>query len=402
MDVIILDHHHVGPTLPRATAILHPALDPLHPKPHPAAAGVTFSFLHTLEDGRWDGYEIDLVLATLGTVADVVPLLGNNRQLVREGLAALPYLPDCPLRSLLLRCGGKGGGGAPTAMTSADIGYRVAPRINAAGRMADPTIALRALLDGGPALQELELLNTQRQQTTISCLEHALAGMGEHRDPLLCIASEGYAPGILGLLASKLTERYGRPSLIACIRGEECSASARSPECYNIVEGLSRYKHLLSTFGGHAQAAGCTFPLSALGALQDGLMADIAARTQAEDLLPRLSVHASITPSLVPSLAAMLPSLEPFGKGNPEPLFLLSGITLTGTRQVGSEKQHIQAQIGASKLIGFQLGSLLAHTSAPVDLLCRIGMNAWNGCEEVQLFLQDMRAHAKSAEPVLV
>lgn len=401
IDVIILDHHHVPAELPNAFGILHPALCD-YPVPHPSAAGVAFEFLHTLEGATWQERDVDLALATFGTIADLVPLLGRNRLLVQEGLRAMATLPKGPVRTLAESVIDD-----LSKITSMDIAFRIAPRLNAAGRMADPMLALCALLDGGAYLEDLEHLNTQRQQETKHKWADALKGFYapiQELPPLLSIASEGYAPGIVGLLAGKLTEAFGRPSMAVHINGTACSASLRSPACYNIVEGLERHAHLLTTYGGHAQAAGCTFTLGALGALRDGLSTDIAQRTVPEALLPTLTIDGLLrAEDITLPLCREIAQLGPFGQGNTEPLVLLSSVTLSQLRQVGSDRQHLQAMlrsgasgVSATKVIGFHLGMHAELASRPLDLVCRTGIDTWNGRETAQLQIVDLREAVKN------
>lgn len=398
INVIILDHHHLV-VPPNAYAILHPALSPNFPHPHPSAAGVVFIFLHALENGIWADRDTDLAIAMFGTVADLVQLRGHNRTLVREGLAALRRLPPGPVRLLAEQA-------APTrTLTSTDIAFRIAPRINAAGRMADPMLALRALLEGGTLIGDLETLNTLRQDQTTRALEHALLDITPRADgslpPFISIASNSYPHGILGLLAGKLTERYGRPSMAVHIDGELCTASLRSPATYSIVEALQRHAHLLINFGGHAQAAGATFSLQNYLALAESLEHDADSRLTADDLTPVLAADATLPASAITvNFCKRLTELEPYGQGNAEPLFMLENVKLENVRRVGGDMRHLSASIGGCKAIGFGLGDLAEHAYQPVDLLCRAGIDSWNGREMAQLFIVDVRAAAPVATAV--
>jgi single-stranded-DNA-specific exonuclease len=400
IDVIILDHHHVPNVLPEAYAILHPALYGVA-LPHSSAAGVTFEFLHTLEGGDWQGRDEDLALATFGVIADLVPLLGRNRLLVREGLQAIHRLPKGPVRSLVEAVVED-----TSRITSTDIAFRIAPRLNAAGRMADPMLALQALLEGGAYLEDLEKLNVQRQHETkirwAEALKEFYAPVSE-LPSLLSIASEAYQPGILGLLAGKLTEAFGRPSMAVHIKGKECSASLRSPPYYNIVEGLERCSALLTTYGGHAQAAGCTFKAEALPLLTRMLNDDIAQRVTLDELVPTLTVDGSLDPSQVTiQLCRQIAELGPFGQSNGEPLLLIPNTMITGIRRVGSEGAHLQAMLGQSKVIGFHMGHHAELAQAPLDLLCRIGIDTWNGRMTPQLSVADLRPAVREPAGVML
>ncbi|UPA22684.1 DHH family phosphoesterase [Candidatus Peribacteria bacterium] len=389
IDVIILDHHHMQQP-PDAYAVLHPDLATNFPAPHPSAAGVVFLFISAYEGAPWVERDIDLSLALFGTVADLVPLGGKNRKLVQEGLRALQRLPEGPLKHLVNTIGN----GKPLAST--DIAFRIAPRINAAGRMDDPTLALTALLDGGNALSHLETLNSNRQDETARCIEHALHTIGETLDEntpaFLAVADASYTPGIVGLISGKLSERFGRPSMAAAVTGDTCVASLRSCPSYNIVEGLERIAHLLMDFGGHAQAAGCSFALRNFDAIAAALNADVRAHTNPDDLLPGLHIDAVIdVMSINTRLVLSLQQLEPYGQGNQEPLFLLPAVQLQNARRVGSDGKHLSATVGHCKLIGFGMGDLIGDVFQPLDIVCRIGMDTWNGKMTPQLFLVDAR-----------
>lgn len=390
MDVIILDHHHLL-TSPNAYAILHPALSPHFPHPHPSAAGVVFIFLHALEESdHWEGRDIDLVLATIGVIADLVALSGYNRELVRAGLQAIQRLPMSPLKVLIDQVSN----GKP--VTSVDIAFRIAPRINAAGRMADPTLALRAILEGGILINDLDTLNALRQDQTSRALERAMLELTPNADgelpAFLSIASSSYPHGILGLLAGKLTDKYSRPSMAVHISGELCTASLRSPAHFNIVEALHRVSHLLLSHGGHAQAAGCTFALDHYVTLTDALAADAALHIKPEQLVPTLGIDAVLPSSAITqSFCNLLTDLEPYGQGNPEPLFLIENVMLENLRRVGGEGRHLQATIGSCKVIGFNIGHLMEDVREPMDIVCRVGMDTWNGVVRPQLSLVDVR-----------
>lgn len=389
IDVIVLDHHHSN-VCPDAYAILHPAFATNLPEPYPSAAGVVFSFLHAVEGEDWLDRDTDLVLAMMGTVADVVPLLGANRRLVQEGLVALQRLPTGPLRTFVESVGNG------LALSSTDVAFRLAPRINAAGRMADPLLALEALLAGGEALEHLSILNTRRQEETERAVTQALREMQERTGDLpvfLTVASASYMPGIVGLIAGKLSERFGRPSMAAHIAGETCTASLRAPPGYHVTEALQRVAHLLTNFGGHAQAAGATFPLAHATELFRLLEEDAAERIPTECLVPTLPIDALLPlASLTLAFSTGLQSLQPFGQGNPNPLFLVRNVTLQNPRTCGKTGSHLQAALPGVKVIGFGLGSLLEQARQPVDLVCRIGTDMWNDRATPQVFVQDIRS----------
>jgi single-stranded-DNA-specific exonuclease len=391
MDVIVLDHHRLPEVLPSAHALLHPALAPGFTDAHPAAAGVTWSVVSALEaaDGNadWPDRETDIALAAIGTVADLVPLTGGNRLLVHRGLQALGRIQSGAIPLLLLQSGL-----TPPLITSRDLAFRVAPRLNAAGRMADPVIALQALLGDQSSLLQLEDLNTQRQLFVQEMIEPLLPLAAKSTDPFLLFTSPLYAPGICGLLAGKLCERFGKPTLIAHAQDGRCMASLRSVPAYNVTEGLARSADLLLSYGGHAMAAGCTFAEAHTEELRARLNADVARSVQPEDLIPVMTADLHVDPAhLSLALCEQLRALEPFGQGNPEPLFFLQNISLQMPRKAGKDGSHLQGTIAGKKLIAFRMGEFLDRLRQPVDVLCRVSVDTWQGSRSAQLCIEDIR-----------
>jgi single-stranded-DNA-specific exonuclease len=395
IDTIILDHHALPSpdadgslTLPPAYAILHPALSDGFRAAHPAAAGVALLFVHALEGSTWSGRDTDLALAAIGTIADVVPLLGFNRTVVRDGLAAIRRGSiDPPLLALLSSVRS---GDAP--LTSGDIAFRVAPRINAAGRLADPQLALTTVLEGGDTLGELERLNALRQDETQRSIDRAFSVIRPAEHLFLCIADAEFQPGIVGLVAGRLTEQFGRPSIVASVRSGICTASLRSIPGYDVTSALSRCADLLTTYGGHAQAAGCSLPFSQWEELSRRLNADLAERLQPDELLPTILLDAEISHASVRlQLCESLLTLEPFGHHNQRPVFLLSGMTLSNTRLVGGDGKHLQCTIGNIKAIGFGLGHVLKDAGGQVDIACSLEIDRWNGFARPQAVIKDIR-----------
>lgn len=398
IDVIVTDHHHVPAEVPQALALIHPALAPDHPLPHPAGVGVALQFVRALEEtDEWNDHQTDLALAAIGTIADLVELRGMNRTLVQQGIAALNTLKEGPLALLAASVRTHG-----TPLTSTDIAFRLSPRINAAGRMQDPLIALRALLEGGEALAMLEQLNTHRQDATGGLFARAwqLLHLSPQPRPeelsalpaLLAIADTEFPEGLIGLIAGRLTEVTGHPSIVTTIRDHECTASLRSTRAYHITEGLERIADLLSSFGGHAQAAGCTFPERNLTEVIRRLSIDAAVRTKREDLTPTLTADAVINAKDISlSFCEQMKHLEPYGQGNPEPLFLLQNVRLESCRRVGNEGAHLQCRIAGFKTIGWRLGHLMDAAAAPLDVVCKIGIDTWNGNRAPQIVIDDIR-----------
>lgn len=392
IDVIVTDHHTPGATTPNAYAILHPMVEKHFPAPHPSGAGVVYALLQALEGNIWIDKDIDTALASIGTVADLVPLVGSNRTLVQQGLHALQRLHSCALADLRDRT---------RSSTSADIAFRIAPRINAAGRMEDPSIALSAVLDGGEALALLDELNEQRQLEMKTMYESARKNMTTDA-PLLWSMSNDYGHGIIGLIAGRFTEAYGKPSCVVTMQDDVCTASLRSPAAYHITEGLQRCSNHLISFGGHAQAAGCSFAIQNADAFCRALTADIAVQVNLDDLVPTIELDGVLAAEdITLQLVEQLQQLEPFGQGNNEPRFLIRNVQLEDIRLVGLEQTHVQCRIAGCKAIGFSLAHLEAHFGQKLDVVCRIGVDTWTGTKKPQLLIEDMRLTVPSVVPVV-
>ncbi|HCI03673.1 TPA: single-stranded-DNA-specific exonuclease RecJ [Candidatus Peribacteria bacterium] len=387
MDVIVTDHHHVGKHIPPAVAIIHPDFSDI-PPPHPSGSGVVYHLLRALEDGVWDDMQTDEALAMLGMIADVMELKGFNRTLVKQGLNSIKKLTKGPLVELIRISGIN-----INYITSTYIGFRIAPRINAAGRMGDPMIALEALMDGGDAIKLIDNLNEIRQKQTEEFLNIAIEEISKAPSgPLLSIMHADFPQGIVGLIAGKLTEMTGKPSLVGREHDGMCTASLRSPRCYHITEGLERCSDLLQYFGGHAQAAGCSFRSDLFDQVSTRLAEDVSGNTEPDDLLPSIEIDATLpAESITLELIYKLRTLEPFGHGNREPVFLIQGAQMEYQKQVGSECNHLQTNIDGVKSIGFRLGHLIEHTNEPVDVVCRLGTDNWNGLTRPQIFVEDFR-----------
>jgi single-stranded-DNA-specific exonuclease len=391
MDVIVTDHHRPRAGRPPALAVLHPEIPSPTGNPHLCGSGVALTLVRALEHGKvWDGVDVDIVLAMIGTIGDVVPLVGENRLLVLRGLKMIDGLGPSALRELIdaVRSPGK-------PLTAGDIAFRVVPRINAAGRLRHPSIALEALLSGGRALEELHRLNSERQTMVEDLLEHART-LVHPEHPFIVIRHETFTPGVVGLIAGRLTDEYGRPSLVGSALADRVVCSLRSVSSVDVMACLQHpdVQPNLLTYGGHTQAAGCTFLPTAFDAVSIGLSKAIRSfGLTDDDLTPELAIESELPPELLGTdLARSLQFLAPFGAGNEEPVFLLRNVAIANPRIVGSDGRHLQCRINDVKAIGFGLGSLLESLPQEnLDVAGSISLDTWNGREEPQIILRDMR-----------
>ncbi len=394
MDTIVLDHHALPLELPEAI-LVHPRMNRNAPGTSLSGSGVVFSFLRAFEGNSWEESDADSALAAVGTVADVVPLTGENRIIVALGLAALNRGGTAPIFELARAVKKEG-----EILQSSHIGFRIAPRINAAGRLEDPLLALDAILRGGESLAALHSLNEERQDLLQEMLQHA-EEMVDPLSPFITLASKSFHLGIIGLIAGRHKERFGRPAIACSVRDNTMTCSLRSIPGYDVSEALKRCSFLLSSFGGHELAAGCTLPEKQWGEFAQALKSDASSHLDPSLLVPTVTIDAVLEPhDLTLPLLHELAALEPYGAGNREPLFLLKKQSLRGMRCVGKEGKHLQCLIGQTKAVGFGLGSLLPTLPLESDIVCRLGVNAWSGRSEVQIFIEDIAEVSWLTTPV--
>jgi len=403
LDLVITDHHTPGCVLPRAVAVLDPLREGCgYPFKHLAGAGVVFKLVQSLIAEAGDRGEPRpedyLELVALGTVADIVPLTGENRVLVRAGLAALSQTTRPGLRALV-----ENAGLADREITAGHVSFALGPRLNATGRVGRATTGVELLLttDRDQARElagQLEQANRERQAIEARLLEEAqaqVAAAGERR--CLVLAGEGWHPGVLGIAASKLVERYCRPAILLALEGETARGSARSVRAFDICEALRACEDLLTTYGGHPLAAGLTLPAERVAELADRLEELAAGRLDDADLVPRLVVDAEVPGSAVDlALAEELALLGPCGYGNPHPVLALRGVQVREARVVGNSGRHLQLRLrtetgGLLTAVAFNMGERLAELrqGAAVDLAFTLHRDRYNGRQHVALHVRD-------------
>lgn len=408
LDVIISDHHSVGSHLPPALAVINPKQEGCtYPEKMLAGVGLAYKMAQALYmEAQRRGYkggegwrpEDWLDLVAIGTVADIAPLRGENRYLVREGLKRLndPQRPG--LQALYGTAGIK-----PGRVDTVTIGFMIGPRINAAGRLRSALLAYDLLsaadqASAAPLAQQLDLLNQERQRKTLEMqawAEENFAGDPED-EPLLFAADPRFEQGVVGLVASRLTEQYYRPSVVVQVGEHESHASCRSIPEFHITRALEACDDLLERYGGHAAAAGFTVLTENLEAVSERLWA-LAAETLAElDLVPTLEIDAELgLDQITLELAEALRRLEPTGEGNPPPLFATRGLLVKGRFPVGAEGQHLKLQLSDGittvEAIAYRQGDQMESLAEVVDVAYHLEINEWNGARRVQLNLQDIR-----------
>ena len=407
IDVVITDHHEPGTELPNAAAVVNPRRrDSVYPFKDLAGVGVAFKFAQALvgamgyPQSKFQRKFLDLV--ALGTVGDVSPLLGENRTLVKFGLEDMAVTKKVGLRSLVHRAGMDG-----RPLSTHTLGYVLAPRINAVGRLDDSAIALQLLLTREEAEADdlsriLEQRNAERQAEQARIWADVSRMLAERElDGLnaIVLAAPDWNAGVVGIVANKIVERYGRPA--ALISANEAkgvgTGSARSIQSFDIGGALEDLDDLLLRHGGHALAAGFSLRLDQLPVFEERLNLIAGERIKPEELVPRHEVDAEIPlDEISMDLVNDLKRLEPHGMGNPEPLFVTRGATVLEARAVGAEKTHLKMRVCAegcppTECIAFGLGgySESVEVGSSIDLCYNIRLNEYGGAETVQLAVKD-------------
>jgi single-stranded-DNA-specific exonuclease len=401
LDLIITDHHHPAEDLPPAYAIINPKQPgDVYPDKDLAGVGVAYKIAQVLLEGgpAADLLAASLDLVALGTVADLAPLTGENRALVRRGLNQMRSTRRQGLFSLA-----NVAGVSLASVNATHIGFMLGPRLNAAGRLESALAAYELLTTdqvtlAGDLAVKLDLQNRERQALTrrIQAEAEALALAEDPEALLLFAVHPDFNPGVVGLAAARLVEAYYRPAVVGQ-RGEEFTrCSCRSIPEFHITDALDRCRDLLVRHGGHAAAAGFTVRNENLEELKSRLKAIAAERLGSLDLRPTLTADAEVTlADLRPELLKHLDLIQPTGYGNPEAVFVSRGVQVKSSRAVGSDGQHLKLTVSDGRLtfdaIGFRLGHLQANLPPRLDLMYTFETNVYNGRTSLQLNLRDIK-----------
>ena len=387
LDVVVLDHHEPAEALPDATAIVTPKRAPNgHPLSELSTGGLAYRFSQALAQrvsaqpaqSRW------LDLAAMSTVADVVPLRGENRWIVHQGLRALESTDRPGLRALLQ---GRRGNGPIDTET---IGFQLAPKINAAGRLDDATLALEMLIERRPdqareLAGRLESLNDERRRLTADAMSDAEQQIRRQLDasgqaPLvLFVGGEEIHHGIVGIVAGRLADQWSRPAFVWSLIDDEARASGRSAAGFNLVRMLDSARDLLVRGGGHARAAGFTAEPSQLGPLMARLNEAAQQQLDAGEagawaaLEGRMDIDAQVPLSAVTrQTVGWIERLAPFGEGNPAPTFLSNQVAVRQANTVGADGAHLRLDLEGWSAIGWRLGPAAAEVKSQVDIVWRL------------------------------
>ncbi|MEW9500541.1 single-stranded-DNA-specific exonuclease RecJ [Jeotgalibacillus marinus] len=401
VDLIVTDHHEPGPLLPDAFVIIHPN----HPQGnYPfkelAGVGVAFKLAHALL-GEPPVHLLDLV--AIGTIADLVALQGENRLLVKKGLQVLRQSNRKGIQALC-----KIAGSNVAELDEESVGFVIGPRLNAVGRLsdADPAVELLMSKDAEEAealAMEIDAINKERQAIVSTITEEAIElvesfyPLDENR--VLVVAKEGWNPGVVGIVASRLVDRYYRPVIMLCLDPVtgKAKGSARSISGFNMFEELSQNRELLPHFGGHPMAAGMTLLIENVEELRSRLN-EQAKKLSSEDFIPITSIDTITSLDEIDlNMISQVRTLAPFGMKNPKPKVLIEQSSVASIRKIGTNQNHLKMTLqrdqSAIDGIAFGLGELADHVSplAKVDVIGELSINEWNNTRKPQIFVQDIK-----------
>ena len=413
IDVIVTDHHLPGGPLPECLAVLNPKREGSeYPDRDLAAVGVAFKLMLALAEklGANANFVYNMLdLVALATIADVAPLRGENRIFARYGLKLMAETPHQGLRALMRASGVDG-----KPLTAGRVGFILAPRLNAAGRIGHAMQGVELLLsDSEPQsnriARELEEMNRRRQDIDRATLEEArrrIDAIDLDNTFGIVLAEQGWHPGVIGIVASRIVEETGRPAVLIALDGTEGKGSGRAPGPFDLHAGLSECKDLLIRFGGHKAAAGVTIDASRVAEFAQRFNDVARSKLNREDLQPELRIDAEISmDDVTDELEGVLRHFEPFGVGNPTPVFVSRGVRLSmAPRIVGTDglKLRIATATGDRDALGWGMGDLAMEITPEtvIDLAYRLERDTYQGVSRLQLRIADLRLSGPvAAEP---
>jgi len=405
LEMVVTDHHRLGDELPEVPVLNPWRADCEYPFKDLAGVGVAFKLVAALARAREvpEGAELKFLdLVCLGTVGDVVPLLGENRLFVQHGLRRLATSRKVGIRELMRAAGV----GRERPVKARDVAFGLAPRINAAGRMEDAQAAVRLLLTGdrGEAqalAAQLSEHNEARRAEERKTLEEAEAmvasGLDLDREKVIVLGSEGWHPGVIGIVASRLVDRHHRPCLLVAIADGVGKGSGRSVSAFNLWEALRECAAVLTRFGGHRYAAGFGIEAGRMEELRRLINEVADERLAPDDLVRRIEIDAEVAlEDLTLEAVEELSRLAPFGMGNPTPTLVTRGIGLDEVKPVG-DGSHLSLKLrgesgGAVDGIWFRAGALREEIESArrADVCFRARVDEWHGTTKVQLHVEDI------------
>lgn len=378
-EIIVIDHHVADKKLPKSIITVHST----------KISGAALSWLVASKINK----SADLGLAALGTVTDCLPLNNINRNLVYHGLLSLRLNPNCGIKKLIQISGIK-----PDSISTYDLGFVIGPRINAVGRLSNPTDALRLLCScslpqATKFAQILDNFNKDRQTLQQESIDLAKKQVENNKNKVLFVAEKSFHPGIIGLIAGRLTEKYYLPSIAISIDNGVAKGSCRSIKELNIIETLRQLSHELIELGGHAGAAGFSIKTSNIPKFKKDITRIINQKLKGKKLKPEKLIDAEMNLNAVTlKNCRLIKKLEPFGIGNPEPQFLFKNLPITQKRLLGSKQEHLKLNFSGIDAIAFKKGELDKDLKVgdSVNVLAKLNINTWGSSVSPQLIVNDI------------
>ncbi|WHY84845.1 single-stranded-DNA-specific exonuclease RecJ [Neobacillus novalis] len=405
IDLIITDHHEPGPVLPEALAIIHPKLPDSHyPFRELAGVGVAFKLAHALYG---EVPEHLLEIAVIGTIADLVSLKGENRLIAKKGLEKLKATKNIGLKAIL-----KLAGVDPLSINEETIGFTLAPRINAVGRLEDADLAVQLILTRDPEeaqhlAEEMDALNKTRQAIvnaiTAEAIEEVETNYSTPSNKVLVIGREGWNAGVIGIVASRLVDKYYRPTIVLNFDPDKgvAKGSARSIAGFDLFKNLSTCREILPHFGGHPMAAGMTLKLEDVAELRTRLNSLAEEQLTEADFVPVTYLDEEIRlEDISLSTVEEMSLLSPFGMDNPKPKVLINNAAIASMRKIGSEQNHLKVLVNEADAnldgVGFGLGSLVDQISpaSKISFIGELSINEWNNIRKPQIFIRDIAVNS--------
>ncbi|MEK7449667.1 MAG: single-stranded-DNA-specific exonuclease RecJ [Planctomycetota bacterium] len=423
VDIIITDHHRCGALLPEVVALINPMManagEPSGPRSEPVIplSGVAVAFklawalTQNFSDAKKSSREFHdflmdaISLVTLGTIADVVPLIGENRILVSYGLEALRQTGIPGLKALMAQCNL---GAAP--LSTSDISFRIAPRLNAGGRLGSAEAGVELFLSRSEErikeiVEQLEVANRKRQKIQKDIIGEVISDIQAEYDldqePVIVLAGENWHPGVLGVVAAKIAEEFYRPTILISLMGEKCRGSGRSIPSFHLYNALNDCREILTSFGGHAYAAGLEIAREQIPRLREILNDRAQQQLPKESLIPILKIDAEIPFAVIDrSLLTEIFHLAPFGEANREPIFSSGGAEIVGVPKLMGSKNNemaffVRQNNRTFRAVGFKMGSrideLVDSEHRNVNIVYTLKLNRWQGEESIELILKDFK-----------
>lgn len=403
MDVIVTDHHECQNEIPDAYAVINPKQEGCeYPFKGICGCGVAFKLIHGLSG---ESFKKDipkyLEIVSLATICDVMPILDENRIIVKNGLEIIGKGNNIGMRELVKVCGLE-----DKKIRSSHLGFAIGPRINASGRLGFSNLGVELFTTDNEKEAEklalsMDMKNEERQMIEARIYQEAEDIIRSDSryidDKVIVLAGENWHHGIIGIVASKLTEKYYKPTILLCIEGEQATGSARSIKGFDMFEALCECKEFMEKFGGHEQAAGLTVSVENIDALREKINKIADYELEVEDLIEEINIEYEIDENRIDlDFVEKLHILEPFGIKNPTPYFLLRDCYVKNAYLIGKDKNHLKINIEKNfefECIGFGMSHLMEKFEVEdlVDVVFQIDENTFNGATKVQLLIKDIR-----------